>query len=176
LGLSAVLGIIKSHGGFIDVSSIVDRGSTFEVFIPACQSPLSPPADLLELPAGKGELILIIDDETAIAELIKTTLETYNYRSISSHNGQEAIELYRQRSSEIHIALVDMMMPGIDGYTTANTLHQINPDLKIIAMSGLNSSEAVARTTTVGCHDFLAKPFTTEELLQTLDRTLAIHL
>jgi two-component system, cell cycle sensor histidine kinase and response regulator CckA len=174
LGLSAVLGIIKSHGGFIDVSSQIDRGSKFEVYIPACQSPLSPATDLIELPPGSGELILVIDDETAIAELIKTTLETYNYRSIAANNGREAIELYRHRSTEINLALVDMMMPGIDGYATASTLHQLNPHLKIIAMSGLNSSEAVTRTTAVGCHDFLAKPFTTEELLQTLARTLAI--
>jgi two-component system, cell cycle sensor histidine kinase and response regulator CckA len=175
LGLSAVLGIIKSHGGFVDVHSEIDRGSTFVVYIPACQSQLTPSADDLKLPLGGGELILVIDDELAISELIKITLESYNYRVITANDGAAGIDLYTDRATEISLVLIDVMMPGIDGYTTVKNLHQINSRPKIIAMSGLNSTESVTKSERVGCSDFLPKPFTTSELLSALHHSIVVR-
>jgi two-component system, cell cycle sensor histidine kinase and response regulator CckA len=168
LGLSAVMGIVKSHDGFLDVQSQVNQGTQFQIYIPACDTPVQPAENEPELPSGRQQLILVIDDEIAISTLIKATLETYNYRVLTANDGAQAIELYVQHRDSISSVLIDMMMPVMDGLTTVTALHQINPDLPVIAMSGLNSVEAVAQAERFGCRYFIAKPFTTKDLLQTL--------
>jgi two-component system, cell cycle sensor histidine kinase and response regulator CckA len=96
LGLSAVLGIIKSHRGFLDVQTQVNQGTQFHVYLPTSNPPNQPHQDEPELPSGQQQLMLVIDDEIAISELLKTTLETYNYRVITANNGAEAIAIYAQ--------------------------------------------------------------------------------
>jgi two-component system, cell cycle sensor histidine kinase and response regulator CckA len=172
LGLSAVLGIVKSHGGFIDVQSQVNRGTQIDIYLPACPPTHQPDENEAELPIGNQELILVVDDELAIGELIKTTLETYNYRVVSASNGKDAIAIYAQHRDAIAAVLVDMMMPVMDGLTTVTALHQLKPDLPVIAISGLNSMEAVARAKRFGCQYFLAKPFTNSELLEVLSKSM----
>jgi two-component system, cell cycle sensor histidine kinase and response regulator CckA len=166
LGLSAVLGIIKSHGGFLDVQTQINRGTQFHVYLPASNTPSQPHQDELELPSGQQQSILVVDDEKAIGELIKTTLETYNYRVLTANNGAEAIAIYQQHRDTIDVVLIDMMMPVMDGLTTVTALHQLNPDLPIVAMSGLSSVDSVAQAKRFGCRYFLPKPYTTKNLLQ----------
>jgi two-component system, cell cycle sensor histidine kinase and response regulator CckA len=173
LGLSAVMGIVKSHDGFIDVQSQVNQGTQFQIYLPACDTPIQPVENEPELLSGRQQLILVIDDEIAISTLIKATLETYNYRVLTANDGAHAIELYVQHRDAISSVLIDMMMPVMDGLTTVTALHQLNPDLPVIAMSGLNSVEAVAQAERFGCRYFIAKPFTTRDLLQTLTDCLA---
>jgi signal transduction histidine kinase len=168
LGLSAVMGIIKSHDGFIDVQSQVERGTQFQIYIPACDTQIQSAESEAQLPSGRQQLVLVIDDEIAISTLIKVTLETYNYRVLTANDGAQAIELYAQHRDAIASVLIDMMMPVMDGLTTVTALHQLNPDLPVVAMSGLNSVEAVAQAERFGCRYFIAKPFTTKDLLQTL--------
>jgi two-component system, cell cycle sensor histidine kinase and response regulator CckA len=168
LGLSAVLGIIKSHGGFLDVQSQVNQGTQIHVYLPACDPLNQPIQDEPELPSGQQQLILVVDDELAIGELIKTTLETYNYRVLTANDGAEAIALYAQHRDSIDGVLIDMMMPVMDGLTTVNALHHIDPKLPVVAMSGLSSVEAVDRAKRFGCEYFLAKPYTSSDLLQVI--------
>jgi two-component system, cell cycle sensor histidine kinase and response regulator CckA len=172
LGLSAVLGIVKSHGGFIDIQSQVNSGTQIAIYLPACPPTHQPHEDESELPIGDRQLILVVDDELAIGELIKTTLETYNYQVISASNGREAISLYAQHGDAIAAVLIDMMMPIMDGLTTVTALHQLKPDLPVIAISGLNSIDAVAKAKRFGCEYFLAKPFTNNELLEILSKSV----
>jgi two-component system, cell cycle sensor histidine kinase and response regulator CckA len=167
LGLSAVIGIIKSHGGFLDVQSQVGQGTQFQIYLPTSNAPDKPHQNEPELPSGQQQLILVVDDELAISELIKTTLETYNYRVLTTNNGAEAIAIYNQHR-DIASVLIDMMMPVMDGLTTVTALHQLNPDLPIIAMSGLSSVEAVAQAKRFGCRYFIPKPYTNKDLLQIL--------
>jgi two-component system, cell cycle sensor histidine kinase and response regulator CckA len=168
LGLSAVLGIVKSHGGFLDVQSQVNQGTQIHVYIPACDPPSQPSQDESELPSGQQQLVLVVDDEIAISELIKTTLETYNYRVLTANDGAEAIAIYAQHCDTIDGVLIDMMMPVMDGLTTVTALHQLNSNLPVVAMSGLSSVEAIAQAKRFGCKYFLAKPYTSRDLLQTL--------
>ena len=168
LGLSAVIGIIKSHGGFLDVQSQINQGTQFQIYLPASTTLERPREDRPQLPSGRQQLILVVDDERAICELIKTTLEMYNYRVLTANNGAEALAIYAEHRDEIDRVLVDMMMPVMDGLTTITALHQINPDLSLVAMSGLNSIEAVAQAKRFGCQYFLAKPYTTADLLEVL--------
>lgn len=166
LGLATVIGIIKSHGGFINVSSQVGKGTQFKVFLPAVEATAAPRVEETELPIGNGELILVVDDEAPIREITKISLESYNYKVILASDGIEAIALYVQHKHEIRVVLVDMMMPSMDGATTIRTLQKINPQVKIIAVSGLVTNNKLAQQ--VGINTFLSKPYTARELLQAL--------
>lgn len=171
LGLSSVIGIIKSHGGFIRVSSDVGKGTQFQVFLPALEALATPQVENPELPRGSGELILIVDDEASIIEISKTSLETYDYRAIAARNGLDAIALYAKHQTEISVVLIDMMMPSMDGLTLIRQLQHMNPQVNIITMSGLLSNEKVGET--VGVKAFLSKPFTIKELLSTIQDILS---
>ncbi|MBD1805263.1 response regulator [Microcoleus sp. FACHB-SPT15] len=172
LGLSTVMGIIKSHNGFINVSSIIGKGTEFKVYIPAIESTETEVLEDTELPIGHEELILVVDDEVAIREITKTSLEAYNYKVMTACDGIEAVALYAEHRDEISVVLTDMMMPSMDGLTTIRTLRKINPQVKIIAISGLASSDKLAAVIGTGVKTFLSKPFTTQELLKTLDGLL----
>ena len=172
LGLSTALGIIKSHGGFVNVSSQIGKGSQFKLFLPAVQATQSMTTDDMGMLAGNGELILVVDDEAPIREIAKLILETHNYKTLTASNGIEAIALYAQNKRHISAVFMDMMMPEMDGTTAIRTLQKMNPSVQIIAWSGLTSSEALAQAARTGVQLVLPKPFTAKELLHNLDCVL----
>ncbi len=168
LGLSTVMGIVKTHQGFINVYSEIGNGTQFTVYLPATNSSELAPMIIAEPLLGKGELILVVDDEEAIQEITQVTLETHGYKVMSANDGIEAIAFYAEHKRDISVVLLDLMMPSLDSDTTIRTLHKLNPQVKIIAMSGLTTNESVARTMSEGVQAFLAKPFTAPELLNLL--------
>lgn len=168
LGLSAVLGIVNSHGGFIDVVSEVGSGSQFKVYLPATEEAVPKPIDSLDLLAGHGELVLVVDDEPAICEITQTTLEAYNYRVITAQDGADAIALLAEHKDDVYSVLMDLMMPNMDGLSAIPVMRRISPNLRIIATSGLNSTDAAAQAEKLGFQGFLPKPFAAQELLQIL--------
>ena len=172
LGLSTVLGIIKSHGGFVEVKSAVGKGTQFSVFLPTVNA-----TELLEepeadIPSGQGELILVVDDEAAIREINRTSLETYHYRVVTANDGIEAIALYAEHKDEICLALIDMIMPTMDGATTIRTLQKINPQIKVIATSGLVTSPQATTAVHADIQAFLVKPYTAKELIKVVNEVL----
>jgi PAS domain S-box-containing protein len=170
LGLSTVMGIIKSHGGFVQVCSQVGKGTQFHVYLPTGQTIDAdcPSAERHELPMGHGELILVVDDEVSIRETTKLSLETYGYKVLVASDGIEAIALYRQHHQEISVVLLDMMMPSMDGATTIRILQKMNPHIKIIAVSGLVSNHKMLELVGNSVKTFLPKPYTSNELLKNL--------
>jgi PAS domain S-box-containing protein len=174
LGLSTVMAIIKSHGGFVDVYSEVGKGTQFKVYLPVTQTRETdcPPADHQELPTGHGELILVVDDEDSIREITKTALETYGYKVLIASDGIEAIALYTQRKEEISVVLIDMMMPSMDGPSTIRVLQRIDPQVKVIGVSGLVSNDKMIEILGNSVKTFLPKPYTSNELLKNLQVVL----
>ncbi len=179
LGLSTTLNIVQKHGGFIEVSSQVGQGTQFQVFLPALESaeviPLEsaevipePPRSMVK---GEGELILVVDDEACICQAVEAVLKTYNYQVLTAKDGVEAIELYNQHQQEIAVVLMDMSMPDMDGQTAICMLPAINPQVKIIATSGLSSYQS-AITKVPNVKTFLPKPYTPETLISTINQIL----
>jgi len=175
LGLSTAMGIVRSHGGFITVYSEVGRGTQFNIHIPSVETSQAEQVDeaQAETPMGHCELILVIEDEAAICEIAKGTLETYGYRAITASDGTEAVAIYAQNKDEIKAVLTDMMMPYMDGLVTIRALQKMNPQVKIIASSGLTDNSRATEAASMGVEIFLPKPYTADQLLNTLAELLS---
>jgi CheY-like chemotaxis protein len=173
LGLSTVLGTIKSHKGFIHVDSEVGKGSKFKIFLPSVnQEIISLEPDCGKLCPGQGELILVVDDEPQVLEVTKTILENYNYQTITAKNGMEAIAIYARYQNQIRVVLMDMMMPEMDGNSAICNLKKINPEVPIIACSGYNIQNMLKANHENQVLAILSKPYTNQELLSTLNWVL----
>jgi PAS domain S-box-containing protein len=172
LGLSTAYNIIKNHGGFIEVISN-EKGSIFRIFLPATTQQNTEASEDKHIIAGNGELILVVDDEIAISEVSKTTLETYKYQVLVANSGIEAIAIFVQNKLTIKAVIIDLLMPNLDGVTTIRALKKIMPNIKIVAMSGSNDSEDKAKAIEYGVQYFIQKPFAANVLLNALHRILS---
>lgn len=174
LGLSTALTIVKSHGGFINVYSELHRGSQFTLYLPAIDMPGAVELAGLQtnLPLGKGELILVVDDEESIREITRGTLETFGYRVLTANDGTEALALYADKKNDIAAVLTDMVMPFMDGPATIRALQRMNSKVRIIAASGLGTGQRAGEGVLEGVSIFLNKPYTAEKLLTALAQVL----
>ena len=174
LGLSTALTIVKSHGGFINVYSELHKGSQFTLYLPALDKPGSAESGVVQvdLPMGKGELILVVDDEESIREITRGTLETFGYKVLTASDGTEALALYADKKNEIAVVLTDMVMPFMDGPATIRALQRMNRSVRIIAASGLGAGHRGGEGALEGVAVFLNKPYTAEKLLKTLAKVL----
>jgi CheY-like chemotaxis protein len=168
LGLSTTAAIVKSHGGFIDVDTARERGTAFRVFLPARVDAQAAAAPVEPAVAdGRGELILVIDDETAIRSIARDTLESYGYTVLTAASGEAAIELFRERRGEIRLVLTDMSMPGLGGAATIHQLRALDPAVPIVATSG-RAMEALEGVTSL-----LPKPYSGLTLVETIQAALS---
>jgi CheY-like chemotaxis protein len=126
----------------------------------------------VEYPSGHGETVLLVDDEPAILQITQTLLETYQYQVLTVDNGQAAIDLYTQKSDTIDLILLDMMMPSMSGITAIQALQRINPQVKIIACSGLTTNQRSITDAGLTVQAFLPKPYSTGNLLNALAQVL----
>jgi len=167
LGLSTTLALVRGHGGFIRVYSEVGKGSVFRVFLPGESLPATAEAAPgTAAVRGKGQQILVIDDEAGVRDLLKRTLETHGYRVLLAEDGARGLAAFARNRICIDLVITDVLMPAMDGVTLIKALREMVPEIKILAMSGLTSREKnMARLTGNGPIPFLAKPYTAEALL-----------
>jgi CheY-like chemotaxis protein len=172
LGLSAVLGIVKGHRGSIRVDSALGRGTTFKLLFPASSAKIrkarSPRAEDLR---GTGR-VLVVDDEDAVLKLAKPALERYGYKVSTASNGEAAVQLVRERGSELALVILDLTMPVMDGKEALGHMKAIAPDLPVVLSSGYDQRQAVEGFGEYTLAGFIQKPYSVRELLKTVKSVL----
>jgi PAS domain S-box-containing protein len=175
LGLSSVYGIVKNHGGFINVYSEKGSGTTFNIYLPASEKDTlrdRPGSDHYDIIYGSGT-ILLVDDEGMIAEVGREMLEKMHYRVLTAGNGEEAIDLYEQHMKDIDLVILDIIMPDMGGAETFERLKEINENVRVLLSSGYSINGQAKEILNRGCCGFIQKPFD----MMTLSRNVheAVH-
>jgi PAS domain S-box-containing protein len=167
LGLATAQSIVRNHGGRIAVESAVGKGTRFTVYLPAVDAPAPAPAapERGEPPGGKGELLLVVDDEAVLLQMTRLVLTKAGYRVLTAANGAEAVAVYSQQSEAIQLVLLDMIMPVMGGMQAIQALRRLNPAVKVIAFSGLYAGAANDEGVVAGAQAVLPKPYAVSALL-----------
>ena len=172
LGLASSYGIIKGHGGYIDVESRIGEGTTFRIYIPASEKNVRK-VDITSEKFIKGTgTVLLVDDEKVILEVGRELLEAIGYRVLTVDSGKEAIEVCRKNRDEIDIVLLDMIMPNMGGGEVFDSIKEINPGIKVLLSSGYSSDGRANDILNRGCNGFIQKPFSMSELSEKIKEIL----
>jgi signal transduction histidine kinase len=169
LGLATVRGLVQDHGGVITLQTEPDRGTTFQILLPAFpgSESLAQGVGLEAVPCGQGELVLVVDDDTSVRETTSAALSGHGYRTLAAADGTEALGLFAPRSLEIRAIVTDLDMPNLDGIALAKVARNLNPSVRIIIVSGSVDAHDPRRRAPVN-GAFLSKPCNGETLLRTL--------
>ena len=174
LGLAAVLGIVRGHGGAMKIYSQPQRGTTFKVLFPASRQPVEesagPSAPEQEW-RGSG-VILVVDDEETVRIAAKIMLETRGFTVLTAEDGRAALEVFRSRIDEIVVVLLDLTMPHLDGEETFRELRRMRPDVRVILSSGYSEQETTDRFAGKGLAGFIQKPYGLRPLIEKIRQAL----
>jgi PAS domain S-box-containing protein len=172
LGMSTSHAIVVAHLGFLEVDTEVGRGTTFRVHLPVAAGAVASlrASDAGGTPRGEGQLVLVVDDERSVRTITRQTLEAAGYRVVTAEDGARAVAVYAEHREEVALVITDVMMPVMDGAAAINALRRIDPEVRVIAVSGLTTHLRGLGAPA----PFLAKPFTTEALLRAVDAELGV--
>jgi CheY-like chemotaxis protein len=164
LGLASAYGIIKAHGGYIDVDSRRGHGTTFSIYLPATEKEVQRVVRTAERVAKGTGKVLLVDDEEVVLEVGQELLEATGYTVLTAKDGKEAIKVYRKNRDNIDIVVLDMVMPNMGGGEAYDRMKEINPDIKVLLSSGYSIDGEASEILERGCDGFIQKPFTMKEL------------
>lgn len=165
MGLSTSYGIVKSHGGTIDVKSVEGKGSSFSVYLPLGegQQASSRPASVPAPPRGSGQ-VLVVDDEPSVCEALGGMLAALGYQVRVCHSGEEAVEYYREHGQTTDLVILDFKMTGMDGGECLRRLRELRPDARVLISSGHVDAETRAGLLQGGARGCLPKPYNLHQL------------
>jgi CheY-like chemotaxis protein len=174
LGLSMVYGIVRNHNGFIDVYTEQEIGTSFKIFIPIAEGGEQDKLVQMkiDLPLGRGETILIVEDEAMLLDLVADVLRGGGYEVLLASNGREAVEVFKKEHEKVRLVILDMIMPEMDGTSTFQALRSMRPDLKVIISSGFSQDSSVQKLLGRGAAAFVGKPYQPEDLLKIIAQEL----
>ncbi len=164
LGLASVYGVIKNHGGIIEVSSQKGQGTTFTIHLPVTEKSSDREKEAPVSPQKGSGTILVVDDQEMLLETSSAMLRMLGYNVLTADSGQKAIDLYEGRGKSIDLVILDMIMPGLSGASTYDRLKEIDPGVKVILSSGYSLDGEASRILERGCNGFIQKPFNMEAL------------
>ena len=175
LGLSTVMGIVQSHGGFLQVSSQPDQGSTFTIFLPvhASEAAVELTPKTLVSSLGHGETILLVDDEAAVREMAGVVLQRLNFKPITATDGADGLQLAMQHQADLRVIITDLHMPHMDGLAFVRVLRLLLPDVPVVVSSGRLEDPQAVEMQALGVTHRLDKPFTEAQLAEVLQVVLA---
>jgi CheY-like chemotaxis protein len=172
IGLASAYGIVKCHRGYIDIESEPGRETTVTIYLPVRGKKLEEDVKPSEQIMKKTETVLAVDDDDQVLRIAGRILAQLGYIVLCAQGGSEAVEIYKEKKDKIDLVLLDIIMPDMDGGKVYDSMKEINPDVKVLLMSGYSGDGKAKALLASGCDAFIEKPFEMQELSQKIREIL----
>jgi CheY-like chemotaxis protein len=169
-----VYGVVNGHQGFVDVESARGKGTTISLYFPVqpVEEPTTPDRSLVEPVRGAGQTVLLVEDEEMLLDLLATLLEEHGYKVLTAHDGQQAVDIYKQFGEGISIVLSDMGLPKLGGWEVFRLMKEMNPNVRCILASGYFDPELRMQMVKEGAVDFVQKPYVPNVILARISEAI----